>query len=158
MTTVQVSHLEPLAAIKPDELYPYQADDVAFLLSKPRTILSDDIGLGKTQQAIVALDIAVPDGANLVVCPVSLKLNWKREILLFYRLHRRPGGLLAEGGCCRRPLSRSAVCGNFKASATGQKYTASPTGVRGISNATARASNIGAIANMFSKSGRQRDD
>jgi SWI/SNF-related matrix-associated actin-dependent regulator 1 of chromatin subfamily A len=40
------------------------------------------MGLGKTRQAIVALNVAVPSGVILIVCPASLKLNWKREILM----------------------------------------------------------------------------
>ena len=63
-------------------LYPYQADGVAFLLSKKRAILADDMGLGKTRQAIVAMEAGCPDGTVLVVCPASLKLNWRREILM----------------------------------------------------------------------------
>ena len=63
-------------------LYPYQADGVAFLLSKKRAILADDMGLGKTRQAIVAMEAGCPDGTVLVVCPASLKLNWRREILI----------------------------------------------------------------------------
>ena len=61
-------------------LYPHQSDGVAFLLSKKRAILADDMGLGKTRQAIVAMEAGTPEGAILVVCPASLKLNWKREI------------------------------------------------------------------------------
>src|SRR5262245_57360903 len=63
-------------------LYPYQADGVPFLFSKKRAILGDDMGLGKTRQAIVALEGATPEGPVLVVCTASLKLNWRREILL----------------------------------------------------------------------------
>ena len=63
-------------------LYPYQADGVAFLLSKKRAILADDMGLGKTRQAIVAMEAGCLDGTVLVVCPASLKLNWRREILM----------------------------------------------------------------------------
>ena len=63
-------------------LYPYQADGVAFLLSKKRVILADDMGLGKTRQAIVAMEAGAPEGKILIVCPASLKLNWKREILM----------------------------------------------------------------------------
>ena len=63
-------------------LYPHQADGVAFLLSKKRVILADDMGLGKTRQAIVAMEAGAPEGKILVVCPASLKLNWKREILM----------------------------------------------------------------------------
>lgn len=63
-------------------LYPHQADGVAFLISKKRAILGDDMGLGKTRQAIAAMEAAAPEGRVLVVCPASLKLNWRREILM----------------------------------------------------------------------------
>ena len=82
MTALRVSHLDALGSVAPGLLYPHQADGVVFLISKKRVILADDMGLGKTRQAIVALESAVPDGAILVVCPASLKLNWKREILM----------------------------------------------------------------------------
>ena len=55
---------------------------MVFLMSKGRAILADDMGIGKTRQAIVAMQIAAPEGAILVVCPASLKLNWRREIRL----------------------------------------------------------------------------
>ncbi len=71
-----------LDRISEGSLYPHQADGVAFLLSKKRVILADDMGLGKTRQAIVAMEAGVPDGKVLVVCPASIKLNWKREIQL----------------------------------------------------------------------------
>lgn len=65
-------------------LYPHQADGVSFLISKKRAVLADDMGLGKTRQAIVAAEVVVPDGPVLVVCPASLKLNWRREIKAVY--------------------------------------------------------------------------
>jgi SWI/SNF-related matrix-associated actin-dependent regulator 1 of chromatin subfamily A len=40
------------------------------------------MGLGKTRQAIVAIQNAAPDGIVLVICSASLKLNWRREIRL----------------------------------------------------------------------------
>ena len=66
--------------IREGSLYPHQADGVAFLLSKKRAILADDMGLGKTRQAIVAMEAGCPEGTILIVCPASIKLNWKREI------------------------------------------------------------------------------
>jgi SWI/SNF-related matrix-associated actin-dependent regulator of chromatin subfamily A-like protein 1 len=68
--------------IKEGSLYPHQSDGVAFLLSKKRAILADDMGLGKTRQAIVAMEAGCPKGTILIVCPASIKLNWKREILM----------------------------------------------------------------------------
>tara|TARA_Y100001934_G_scaffold240494_1_gene294854 strand:- start:1837 stop:3033 length:1197 start_codon:yes stop_codon:yes gene_type:complete len=61
-------------------LYPHQVEGVAFLLGRERAILADDMGLGKTRQSIVALAAACRSGPYLVVCPASVKLNWKREI------------------------------------------------------------------------------
>jgi SWI/SNF-related matrix-associated actin-dependent regulator 1 of chromatin subfamily A len=75
-----VPHLNALGSIAPGLLYPHQADGVAFLISKGRAILGDDMGLGKTRQAIVGMQVAAPTGMILVVCPASLKLNWRREI------------------------------------------------------------------------------
>jgi SWI/SNF-related matrix-associated actin-dependent regulator 1 of chromatin subfamily A len=54
--------------------------ETQFLVSKGRAILGDDMGLGKTRQAIIAMQAAAPKGTILVVCPASLKLNWRREI------------------------------------------------------------------------------
>lgn len=82
MNNLPVPHLDRLGSVPPGLLYPHQTDGVVFLISKKRAILGDDMGLGKTRQAIVALNVAVPDGVILIVCPASLKLNWKREILM----------------------------------------------------------------------------
>ena len=61
-------------------LYPHQVEGLTFLLARRGAILADDMGLGKTRQAIIALREAQPEGPYLVVCPASVKLNWKREI------------------------------------------------------------------------------
>ena len=80
MTAFPIPNLDRLSSIPPGMLYPHQSDGVAFLLSKKRVVLADDMGLGKTRQAIVAMNVGAPEGAILVVCPASLKLNWRREI------------------------------------------------------------------------------
>ena len=71
---------EPLA-VEPrlgGELQPFQRAGVAYLLDARTTFLADEQGLGKTVQALAALeaDDAFP---AVVVCPASLKLNWERE-------------------------------------------------------------------------------
>ena len=63
-----------------DGLFAHQVEGVAFLLGRRRAILADDMGLGKTRQSIVALRHAEAAGPYLVVCPASVKLNWRREI------------------------------------------------------------------------------
>ena len=59
-------------------LFPFQAKGVAYAIEKKRIIIGDQPGLGKTGQAIAAIE-----GMNgfpcLVICPSSLKINWKRE-------------------------------------------------------------------------------
>ncbi len=60
------------------ELKPFQRAGVAYLLERRRAFLADEQGLGKTIEALAALqaDDAFP---AVVVCPANLKLNWVRE-------------------------------------------------------------------------------
>jgi len=59
-------------------LEPFQWAGVRELLTLRRAFLADEQGLGKTIQALAAIeaDDAFP---AVVVCPASLKLNWQRE-------------------------------------------------------------------------------
>ncbi|MEA2170676.1 MAG: SWI/SNF-related matrix-associated actin-dependent regulator of chromatin subfamily A-like protein 1 [Solirubrobacteraceae bacterium] len=60
------------------ELRPFQRAGVHYLLEARRSFLADEQGLGKTVEALAALeeDDAYP---AVVICPASLKLNWERE-------------------------------------------------------------------------------
>jgi hypothetical protein len=76
------AHDAPSLDIEPrlgGELRPFQRAGVAYALDARRTFLADEQGLGKTVQALATLeaDDAFP---AVVICPASLKLNWKREI------------------------------------------------------------------------------
>ncbi len=62
------------------KLRPYQRDGVGFLTTKRRAFLADGMGLGKTVQALLALEHLGGHPA-IVVCPASVKLSWKAEIL-----------------------------------------------------------------------------
>src|ERR1035437_62952 len=64
-------------------LLPFQRAGVAYLLKTRRAILADEMGVGKTCQALAA---AVVGGALpiVVVCPNTLKLNWKLEVEKFF--------------------------------------------------------------------------
>lgn len=61
--------------------YPFQKKGIAYIENKNGTcLLGDDMGLGKTIQAIGYIDNH-PEFKNiLIICPASLKLNWKHEI------------------------------------------------------------------------------
>lgn len=60
-------------------LYPYQKAGVKYALLAKRCFLVDEMGLGKTMEAIGVMQAANAYPA-LVVCPVSVKLKWQREI------------------------------------------------------------------------------
>ena len=61
------------------ELYPYQKEGVKFLASKDAAILGDDMGVGKTVQAIYAAK-SLAARRVLVVCPLAVRHTWARVI------------------------------------------------------------------------------
>ena len=60
------------------KLMPFQTAGVVYALRQRRTFIADEQGLGKTVQALAAIEAAEAYPA-VVVCPASLKLNWLRE-------------------------------------------------------------------------------
>jgi superfamily II DNA or RNA helicase len=60
------------------KLMPFQTAGVVYALRQKRTFIADEQGLGKTVQALTAIEAAEAYPA-IVVCPASLKLNWLRE-------------------------------------------------------------------------------
>ena len=67
-------------------LLPYQLDGIAFAAGAGRAILADDMGLGKTIQGIGVAELLsqLADIQKvLVVCPASLKSQWRSEITKF---------------------------------------------------------------------------
>lgn len=68
------------------ELLPYQLDGIAFAIGAGRAILADDMGLGKTIQGIGVAEMLAREaniGKVLIVCPTSLKSQWRSEIQRF---------------------------------------------------------------------------
>ncbi len=67
-------------------LFPYQKTGAFFAAHTGRCLIADEMGLGKTVQAIAAAEIYKKElGIKkiLVICPTSLKYQWKTEIEKF---------------------------------------------------------------------------
>src|SRR6266568_1552005 len=65
------------------ELLPYQLDGIAFAAGAGRAVLADDMGLGKTIQAIGVSELLAREAGIskvLVVCPASVKSQWRNEV------------------------------------------------------------------------------
>jgi len=58
-------------------LYDFQKEGVKFLALHDKALLADEMGTGKTLQALVALP---KNERVLIICPASLKYNWRDEI------------------------------------------------------------------------------
>ena len=67
-------------------LYPYQREGVLFAARSGRVLIADDMGLGKTIQAIAATELLAKEFSIsnvLIICPTTLKYQWKNEIEKF---------------------------------------------------------------------------
>ena len=105
-------------------LYPYQREGVRFAFATGKSIIADEMGLGKTIQAIATAELLRKErlvSSVLVVCPTSLKYQWKREIERFARAEAH----VIEGMHLRRKkqynldvpykiISYNSVCNDIK--------------------------------------------
>lgn len=91
-----------LDALLTKKLYPYQKEGVRFAFKAGKAIIADEMGLGKTVQAICCAEIYLREKmveSVLIVCPNSLKYQWKSEI---ERFTGRKDVLIVEGYASRR--------------------------------------------------------
>lgn len=70
------------------DLFPYQEQGAAFLAARERAGLFDDMGVGKTAQAIHALDLNRLK-RGVVVCPAAVREVWAGEFKKFATLPRK---------------------------------------------------------------------
>jgi SWI/SNF-related matrix-associated actin-dependent regulator 1 of chromatin subfamily A len=66
----------------PDSLnyFPFQIKGIRFALEREGTLLADEMGIGKTIQAIGVINADPTIQKVLIVCPAVMRLVWKREL------------------------------------------------------------------------------
>jgi SNF2 family DNA or RNA helicase len=76
-----------LKGVHPDELRPYQRSAIAWLAERPHSILADEMGTGKTLQALSVIveyievnGVEDDDSRVLIVCPNAVRGTWADEI------------------------------------------------------------------------------
>jgi len=67
----------------------YQEFGTKYIVKQKRTLLGDEMGLGKTMQAIAAMTHLQAVGKThfMVICPLSVLENWKREVSTHSKLN-----------------------------------------------------------------------
>lgn len=71
------AELAPIEGLR-GTLRPFQRAGVQYALKNKRVLIGDQMGLGKTVEALATIQAANAYPA-LIICPASLKLNWQRE-------------------------------------------------------------------------------
>lgn len=88
-------------------LHPYQEEGATTLAASRAFLLADEMGTGKTIQAIVAADRARA-GRVLVLCPAVARINWKREFDKFSAVSR--DWTVVYSANTAVPPGHSAIC------------------------------------------------
>jgi SWI/SNF-related matrix-associated actin-dependent regulator 1 of chromatin subfamily A len=60
--------------------FPFQLEGIKFALDHPGTLLADEMGVGKTIQAIGLINADSTLQKVIIVCPASMRLVWKCEL------------------------------------------------------------------------------
>lgn len=78
-TVIDFDKYDNLSKNKNIKLRDHQKKGIKFMVSMKKCINADSMGAGKTVQAIIS---ALESGSKkiLIICPASLKTNWKNEI------------------------------------------------------------------------------
>lgn len=72
---------KPIPAPDGLEYLPFQTAGIEYMLQRADVLLADEMGLGKTIQVIGLINANTSIRRVLIVCPASLKINWKNELM-----------------------------------------------------------------------------
>lgn len=72
----------------PLELFPFQVVGATYIAQRQRAGLFDEMGIGKSAQAIRALDLRRLK-RGIIICPAVLRENWRGEFAKFSHMERR---------------------------------------------------------------------
>lgn len=73
-------HLNFIAKMLKTTLFDYQKEGIKRMLSQRRFLNADDMGVGKSLQALSTSLLSLEEGKKvLVICPAFLKFNWQHE-------------------------------------------------------------------------------
>ena len=89
---------------------PFQKAGIAYACERKNTLIGDEMGLGKTIQAIGVINLTTPKTV-LVVCPASLKLNWKIEMVKWLVAERTID--IVNGGGDQIPANPDIIIINY---------------------------------------------
>jgi len=89
---------------------PFQKAGIAYACDRKNTLIGDEMGLGKTIQAIGVINVTTPKTV-LVICPASLKLNWKIEMVKWLVAERTID--IVNGGGDQIPANPDVVIINY---------------------------------------------
>jgi SNF2 family DNA or RNA helicase len=82
-TAVEMSHAKDSSVVIPVpeglSYLPFQRAGIEYASQRPLVLIADEMGLGKTVQAIGTVNADPNARRILIVCPASLKRNWRRE-------------------------------------------------------------------------------
>ena len=79
---VDFSKYDEILSKENKSLYEHQKSAVKFLLDRKKAIIGDSPGLGKSMSVIIS-SLEGSFKKILIICPASLKSNWKRELKMF---------------------------------------------------------------------------
>ena len=102
--------------------FPFQNVGIQYMLERKNTLLGDEMGTGKTVQAAGFINVVKEIEFVLIICPNTIKINWKRELEKW--LVRKMKIEIANSQYLPDPTTCNIVIMNYE---TARKFCYKPT-------------------------------